>query len=198
MTLREPQRRFLRVALRTLAALYLVGLWLDAVGCSIPGRVLPHALDYFMEVAALFPEAAGGAIDYRAEGWVCADARWQELDTRPYFPLDPDDKENRFQRALNFYRDNPAVERALDAYLVERHNAGKSDDGIPRGTPIGGLRFTRVRIPIPPAGSHPPPFTRRPLADLPTSVKETLYRTSKARLADRCGSTAPTPAPGAE
>jgi hypothetical protein len=187
MTPGGNKRRFLRGSLRTVAALYLVGLWLDAVGCSTPSRLLPHALDYFMEVAALFPEAASGAIDYRAEGWVCADARWQELDTRPYFPLDPDDKENRFQRALNFYRDDPAVERALDAYLVERHNAGRADDGVPRGIPIGGLRFVRVKIPIPPAGSRLERFTRRPLANLPANEKEILYRTSKTRIAERCG-----------
>jgi hypothetical protein len=191
MTPQEKKRRFVRVGLRTIAALYLVGLWLDAIGCTTPSRLLPHALDYFMEVAALFPEASSGAIDYRAEGWVCADARWQELDTRPYFPLDPDDKENRFQRALNFYRDDPAVERALDAYLVERHDAGHDDDGIPRGRAIGGVRFVRVRIPIPPAGSPLERFTRRPLADLPTSEKETLYRTPKARIAERCGPPAP-------
>ncbi len=187
MTLRESQRRFLRMGLRIVAALYLVGMWLDAIGCTAPSRVVPHALDYFMEVAALFPEAASGAIDYRAEGWLCEDARWQELDTRPYFPLDPDDKENRFQRALNFYRDDPAVERALDAYLVERHNAGRADDGLARGAPIGGLRFVRVRIPIPPPGTPLEPFSRRPLTDLPASEKETLYRTPKARIAERCG-----------
>jgi len=169
MTPRENKRRFVRMGLRTLAALYLVGLWLDAVGCSTPSRLLPHALDYFMEVAALFPEAASGAIDYRAEGWVCADARWQELDTRPYFPLDP------------------TVERALDAYLVERHNAGRNDDGIQRGHAIGGARFVRVKIPTPPAGSRLERFTRRPLTDLPANEKETLYRTPKARIAERCG-----------
>lgn len=187
----------MRACLRTLATVYLVGLWLDAVGCSVPSRILPHAVDYFMEVAALFPEASGGAIDYRAEGWVCADTRWQEMDTRPYFPLDPDDKENRFQRALNFYRDDVEVHRALDAYLVERHNAARADDGIPRDRLIGGVRLVRVRIPVPAPGGPVARFTRRPLEEIPQREKETLYRTPKARIAERCG-VGPPEAPGSE
>ena len=183
----EDNRRLLRACIRTLAAMYLVGLWLDAAGCSIPSRVMPHAIDYFMEVAALFPEASGGAIDYRAEGWVCAEARWRELDTRPYFPLDPDDKENRFQRALSFYRDDLQVERALDAYLVQGHNAGRADDGIPRDQSIGGVRFVRVRIPPPPPGGPVARFTRRPLSELSRAEKEFVYGTPKARVGEQCG-----------
>jgi hypothetical protein len=193
MTASAKQRRIARACLRALAGLYLVGLWLDAVGCSLPARVLPHAIDYFMEVAALFPEAAGGAIDYRAEGWVCSDGRWQEIDTRPYFPLDPDSKENRFQRALNFYRDDVVIHRALDDYLVGRHDAGSHDDGIPRDRRIGGVRLVRVKIPIPPPGTPLQPFTRRPLAELPKADKETLYRTPRARIDERCGPPAPPP-----
>jgi hypothetical protein len=196
MTPTENYRRLAHASLRAVAALYLVGLWLDAVGCSVPARVLPHALDYFMEVAALFPEAAGGAIDYRAEGWTCTDARWEEIDTRPYFPLDPEDKENRFQRALNFYRDDAQVHRALETYLVDRHNAGPADDGIPRDQHIGGVRLVRVRVPIPAPGATLERFTRRPLADIPKSEKETLYRTPKARIEERCGTPeGPTPGP---
>ncbi|HEX3344880.1 MAG TPA: hypothetical protein VHS09_09925, partial [Polyangiaceae bacterium] len=79
-----------------------------------------------------------------------------------------------------------------DAYLVERHDAGRADDGLPRGAPIGGLRFVRVRIPIPAPGSHLERFTRRPLDELPASEKETLYRTPKPRIAQRCGPREPT------
>jgi hypothetical protein len=193
MVTSEKMRRIARVALRTVAVLYLCGLWLDAVGCSAPSRVLPNAVDYFMQVAALFPEVAGGAIDYRAEGWVCADARWQELDTRPYFPLDPDSKENRFQRALNFYREDTVVHRALDDYLVARHDAAVADDGIPRDKPIGGVRFIRVRIPIPPPGAPEKPFARSALDAVPRADKELLYRTPHARIVERCGAGAAEP-----
>ena len=198
MTAPQTKRRVARAGLRVVAGLYLVGLWLDAVGCDTPGRILPHALDYFMEVAALFPEAASGAIDYRAEGWVCDDARWQELDTRAYFPLDPDSKENRFQRALNFYRDDTRVERALDDYLVQRHDESWLEDGIPRDRRIGGVRFVRVKLPIPQPGAPLEPFTRRPLPEVPQTEKEVLYRTPRSKLDARCGThAAPASAPSA-
>jgi hypothetical protein len=188
-------QRWGRVALRTVAAAYLVGLWLDAAGCSVPARVLPRAVDFFMQIAALFPEAATGAIDYRAEGWVCQDARWEEIDTRAYFPLDPDDKENRFQRAMSFYRDDTRVKQALEAYLVARHNAGAKDDGIVRDHLIGGVRLLRVKVPIPPLGVRPRErYTRRPLDGYPRSEREVLYRTAKERIDERCGGPA-TPGP---
>ena len=73
------------------------------------------------------------SIEYRAEAWVCADKKWEELDTRPYFPLDPEDKENRFQRVMHFFRQDETTMHALDAYLVERHASGKGLDGIDCG-----------------------------------------------------------------
>jgi hypothetical protein len=178
-----------RYALRVLAATYLVGLWLDGIGCEIPSRALPRPAEYFMQVAALFPDAATAASEYRAEGWICADQRWQELDSRPYFPLDPDDKENRFQRALRFYRDEPLVLHALDDYLVERHNAGLHDDGIPRDRVIGGARIVLVRVPIPRPGTPIERLARRPLADFAKDETRVLYHTPKARLDQRCGPT---------
>ena len=42
---------------------------------------------------------------------------------RPYFRIDADNKENRFQRALQFYRKNRNVMRALEDFIVARHNA---------------------------------------------------------------------------
>ena len=176
-----------RLALRSVAAIYLVGLWLDGVGCDWPARALPRPVEYFMQVAALFPDAATAASQYRAEGWVCADADWAEIDVRPYFPLDPDDKENRFQRALHFYVDDPAVTRALDAYLVQRHDTRPLDDGIPADRPIGGVRLLSVREPIPPPGSEVHRYQRRPLADYPRAERHLVYRTPKAIVDERCG-----------
>jgi len=179
-----------RYALRALAGAYLVGLWLDGIGCEVP-RVLPRPAEYFLQVAALFPDAATAASSYRAEGWICAEQRWQELDTRPYFPLDPDDKENRFQRAMQFFREEPVVLRALDDYLVERHDAGLHDDGIPRDQVIGGVRLVVVRVPISRPGTRVERFVRRPLADVPRDERKVLYRTPKARLEQRCGAALP-------
>jgi hypothetical protein len=177
---------YARVALRGVAALYLVGLFLDGVGCDVPPRVLPPAADYFLQVAALFPDAATAATDYRAEGWVCAEKRWREIRTAAYFPLDPDDKENRFQRAFHFYRDEPSVLHALDTYLVESHDARWGDDGIPRDEAIGGVRFVVVRTPIPAPGAPLTRFSRRPLMEVPDAEKHVVYRTPKSDLARRC------------
>ena len=79
------------LALRILAGAYLAGVWLDGVGSTLPSHVLPRVANYFLQIAALFPRAATMSIDYRAEAWVCTDKRWEELDTLPYFPLDPED-----------------------------------------------------------------------------------------------------------
>src|SRR5579863_921246 len=95
-----------RIALRVLAVTYLLGVWLDGSGCGLPARVLPRTANYFVQVAALFPYAASTSIDYRAEGYVCNEGAWMELDTRPYFPIDPQDKQNRFNRVMHFFREN--------------------------------------------------------------------------------------------
>ena len=176
-----------RVALRTLAALYLVGVWLDGVGTGIPSRVLPRALSYFLQVAALFPTAAVASIDYRAEGFVCRDRQWKELDTRPYFPIDSNDKENRFSRVMHFFRDNRQTMNALDGYLVERHNAGRNEDGIPADQSIGGVRLSSLRIPIPPPGSRLERSSRRAISTYPEEQRKVFYHTLRSKLAERCG-----------
>jgi hypothetical protein len=188
-------RGYGRYALRVLAACYLLGLWFDGIGCDIPPRVLPRPADYFLQVAALFPDAAHSASEFRAEGWICADQRWQEIDPRPYFPLDPDDKENRFQRTLHFFGEEPSVRRALDDYLVERHNAAQHDDGIPRDQAIGGVRLLAVHIPFPKAGAPVDRWVRRPLAEIPKEDIKVLWHTPKGRLDQRCG---PSAAPATE
>src|SRR5580693_9476133 len=131
-----------RVALRVVAPIYLVCIWLDSAGCSLPSDVLPRVANYFVQVAALFPYAAMTSIDYRAEGYICETGEWAELDTRPYFPIDPDDKENRFSRVMHFFRDNRPTMQALDAYLVNSHASGKQLDGIPPDWALGGVRLS--------------------------------------------------------
>lgn len=180
-----------RVVLRAIAGIYLVGLWLEAAGCPLPARTLPPSLFYFTEIAALFPYASTGAVDYRAEGWVCSEGNWEEMDVRPYFPLDPDDKENRFQRAVNIYLDTPSVMEGIDAYLVRRHDAGDEADGIERGARIGGVRIVRLRMPIPHLGEPPTHYTRHPLWEAPAIDKQVVYTTPRATMMERCGGAAP-------
>jgi hypothetical protein len=176
-----------RVLLRTVAGVYLAGVWLDGVGSTLPSHVLPRVANYFFQVAALFPRAATMSIDYRAEAWVCADKKWEELDTSPYFPIDPDDKENRFQRVMHFLRQEETTMRALDAYLVEHHRAGSIPDGIDLDHPIGGVRLLSLRIPLPKPGEALERNHRLPLSAYPEDERHVWYRTPRSRAAERCG-----------
>jgi len=189
-----------RTALKVLGAVYLAGVWLDGVGSNLPGKILPRTAEYFMQIAALFPRAEVASIDYRAQGWVCQDRRWEELDTRPYFPIDPDNKENRFERVLHFFhehrgpsrgdgraRPEDVTLRALDAYLVGAHNDGKRDDGIPRDRMLGGTRFLSLRIPLPRPGDRLERVVRHPLEDYPEKQRAYWYHTPHAKIEAHCG-----------
>ncbi len=177
-----------QLALRVLAACYLAGVWLDGTGTGLTARILPRTPNFFLQVAALFPMAAIASIDYRAEAFVCRERTWRELDTRPYFPIDPDDKENRFDRVMHFLRENRRTMHALDTFLVGRHDSGHDDDdGIPRGEAIGGVRLLSLRIPIPPPGAHLERVTRLPLSAYPEDERKTFYQTPRAKVASRCG-----------
>jgi hypothetical protein len=173
--------------LTLVAGMYLAGVWLDGVGSTLPSIVLPRSMNYFLQVAALFPLAATMSIEYRAEGWVCADKKWEELDTRPYFPIDPEDKENRFQRVMHFFRQDETTMHALDAYLVERHVSGGANDGISRDQPIGGVRLSSLRIPLPKPGDPLERARRRPLSEYPPDERHVFYHTPRSRAAERCG-----------
>jgi hypothetical protein len=186
----RDRRRLTTVVLRTLAGAYLLGVWLDGAGTGIPARVLPRTANYFLQVSALFPVAAVASIDYRAEGFVCGQGTWMELDTRPYFPIDPDDKQNRFNRVMHFFRDNRKTMNALDSYLVERHNSGTRRDGIPGDRSIGGVRLLSLRIPLPKPGDHLERMTHRPLSEYPEDERKIFYHTLRARVAERCGTPA--------
>jgi hypothetical protein len=169
-----------RSAWIVIAGLYLVTVWLDGVGSTFPVKVTPRPWLYFAQVAALFTTAAPKVIDYRAEGWSCSDKRWTELDVRPYFLIDVDNKENRFQRALQFYRKNRLVMRALEDYIVRRNVAAG-------GPAIGGVRFSSLRLSYPAPGEHVAPYERHPLATYGGDQRHDWYWTPKSRRKERCG-----------
>lgn len=161
------------------AGLYLATVWLDGIGSNFPAKITPRPWLYFSQVAALFVNAAPKVIDYRAEAWSCSEHRWVEIDVRPYFRIDRDNKENRFQRALQFYRKNRTVMRALEDFVVKRHNA--------TGANIGGVRFSSLRLPYPPPGAHVDPFEQKPLSTYAADVKKDWYWTPTSRRTQRCG-----------
>jgi hypothetical protein len=170
--------RRVRMALAAAAFVYFAGVLLNAAGAPLE-EVLPRPLLYFMQVARLFPNAVDVTTEYRAEAYVCEERRWSELDVRPYFPIRPDDKENRFDRAMFFYRRSAPVMKALDEYLVSANNFG----GQP---PIGGVMLLSLRIPVPAPGSAVEPYRRRPLTDYPASERKYWYRTSRDDFGARC------------
>lgn len=182
-----PWRSRARTLLVVIGALYLTGVWLEGVGSTLPSSLLPRTPLYFLQIAALFPRAAVNVIEYRAEGWICAEHRWAEILTRPYFPIDPDDKENRFQRVMHFFRENRKTMHALDGYLVARHAEGGHADGIADDAKLGGIRVLSLRLPLPSPGDPLVRMHRQPLAEYPETVRKNWYYTPRSRRAARCG-----------
>jgi hypothetical protein len=182
---REVWLRRGKMAWIVFIAFYLATMWLDGVGTGLPSRYLPRFYVFFLQYAALFPRAGTAIVDYRAEGWSCSDRKWIEVDIKPWFKVDADNKENRFHRSFQFYRRDRRVMRALEDYVVERNN---ETPGAPK---IIGVRFTSIRSPYPAIGSHIEPYVEKPLASYPESQKKIWYYTSQARRREKCGE--PTP-----
>src|SRR5215470_5167267 len=128
-------------------------LWLTVVGLSTASEtaanLLPPTPRYFTQMTALFPKATQYSFEYRAQAYTCADHAWPELDYRRWFPMHPDDKENRFQRLGYFYvsQGNRPVIYALEDWLVTHHNAaaagGDAGDGV--AGKIGGIQLFSLR-----------------------------------------------------
>jgi hypothetical protein len=182
-------RTWKRYAVIALAGLYLADVWLDGVGSNAPSKILPRSVLYFGQIAALFPHAGEKQIDYRAEGWVCTERKWVEIDPRPWFPIDFDNKENRFYRAVQFYRENRKVMRALDEYVTTHHNAAHE-----ASKKIGGVRILSLRIPLPPPGTKINPYKREELVKYPEDQRHNWYWTPGSMRRERCGDKAGPPA----
>jgi hypothetical protein len=163
------------IALTVAGVIYLVLLALGQTKKDPIGAHLPALLQHFIQAPGLFPNAAEVVTDYRLEAWSCADKAFVEVDTRPYFPMRPDDKENRFFRMASFYRSSAKV-------------LGAFDDWFAKQTGSGGIRLYSLRLPIPPPGQIEP-FTRRPLAEHPDAVKKLWYQTTLAERNRRCAGT---------
>ena len=186
---RSPGPTWFRRVTGTAGAVYLAAILVGSAGSSLPDKLLPRPVRYFSQVACLFPHAATHSIDYRASAYSCDKRQFQEIDHRPYFPIRPDDKENRFYRLGHFYRQNRPVMQALEEYLVGAHNAqirlGK-DPGDGVDGQIGGIRLTSLRIELPAPGTRVERYTARPLDDYPSEWRKHWYWTPRARCTERC------------
>jgi hypothetical protein len=171
----------LRRVLTVVAGIYALFVWMDAAGLNLPDQILPLPLRFFMQEAALFPDAARDAIEYRAEGYLCNGGRFEEVDVRPYVPIQRDDKESRFYRAMFFHRRQKKVLEALDEFIVTQHNRAHPE------ARIGGVMLLSLRIPIPEPGTPEPRYQRLPLADYPQEVERKYwYVTPPGERTQRC------------
>jgi hypothetical protein len=178
-----------KVVLGLIAAVYLVTVFAEAAKAGTAAKVLPAPLAYFTQLAALFPRASHGAIDYRAEGWVCRDRKWIEIEPRKWFPIDAENKENRFYRAMYFYHLHRQTMRALDDFIVDHYDADARDQAAAgTGAPpeIGGVRLTRVIVPLGTPGEPEARYARKPLGEYPEDQRKELYWTPESKREERC------------
>ncbi len=191
---RGPGPPWFRYTCVALAVIYLIALVkhpADHIMVKSKPRLgwLLRPAAFFTQSTSLFPFADKVITEFRLEGWVCASHRWEPLDPRPYFPIEADDKESRFQRLGYFYRTNRTVMQALDEFITVHHNEGGYDpDGI-TGT-IGGIRLSRLGRPIPEPGDDVPRYHYEPLSPIPPDENREGFHTLAALRKSRC--------PGAE
>lgn len=179
---RGPGPQPFRIACAVVAGLYLFAL------LKHPSqRWQPFA--YFTECTKLFPEADNVALEYHLDAWSCDQRAWVAIDPSPYFPIEADDKESRFQRLGYFYADRGTKEErrtvlyALDDWFVTRHR--DIDDGISGG--IGGIRMIKLRRTLPLIGEHVDRYVYRPLATPPKDQSQLLFQTPASKRKERCG-----------
>lgn len=183
-----------RLLAGVLAAGYLAAVLTEAAKSGTSARWLPSPVAYFTQVAALFPRASRTAIEYRVEGFQCREGRegrggqWVEIDVRPWFPIDADNKENRFYRAMHFYHDHRQTMRALDEFVVGHYNADAVDaaaQGNGREL-LGGVRFVRLLLPFGDPGEGTERYARKALAEQPADQRKDLYWTPESKREERC------------
>ena len=178
----SPGSPLLRRALILVGALYVAAVFCEGAGASLQRAVFRPVL-FFCQIAALFPHAATNVIEYRAEGYTCS-GRVVEIDVRPFFPLHADDKENRFERAMFFYRQHRPTMQALEAYLMQEYNRDAADK-------IGGVILLSLRNPLPAPGSSFARYERTPLLDHPKEQQKVWYVTPHETVVGRCKTRAP-------
>lgn len=182
--------RAFRCGLIALASLFFSVMVVGEVRSGFVYRWVPGPLLYFTQIAGLFTESKKLDVDFRAEGWSCQDGLFRELDVGPQFPIQPGNKENRFQRAVYFYNGNPLVMHALDRFITEHHNAMVRDlEAKGQSTDpgrIGGVRIVSAVTPIPEPSEGIQRYGRKPLSEYPFDRAHTLYETPAKRIWKRC------------
>jgi hypothetical protein len=194
VVVRGPGPRWFRIGLAAIAFLYYFALVKHP-----PQSGVLRPIAFFTESTCLFPSSNTYRIEYRLEGWSCSDAAWEPLDPSPYFPIEADDKESRFQRVAYFYhraRENPtkqiaannhAVLHALEDYVLSRHPG--VDDAVAGA--LGGIRLFVADWPLPLPGEPVPRYVYQPLSPVPANVRKDLYWTRPSEVKSRCEAKGP-------
>ena len=172
----SPGPPWVRRALTVLGGLYVAMVFYEAIGRQYP-------ILYFSQIAKLFPGATQFVFEHRVQGYKCSGPP-VEIDVRPFFPIHPDDKENRFDRAIHFYSTDRPTMQALEGYIMREYNRAEPDK-------IFGVALTRIKTPIPAPGSDFPRFERKSLSEYPEKDRDVFYHTSNHVLTDRCKKSEP-------
>lgn len=173
-----------RILLLATALLYFTVLLLDRFNRTLANAIFPTVVVFFAQISGLFPTSVTTSIDYRAEGWLCREHRYVELDMDPLFPMLADNKENRFHRVMHFFRQERTVLRALDTFIVARSPTIQTTSGLDR---IGGVRLLSLRIPLPKSRIEVERFRRLPLSEYPREYRKHWYWTPRSIRDQRCG-----------
>ncbi len=175
-----------------MALIYLLLVILNEYRIGLAYRYVPGPLLYFSQIAGLFPDAKDMDVEFRAEGWSCDDGLFRELDVRPFFPIQSDNKENRFERALFFYHGNSKVLASLAGYITRHQNIlveKEGGDSRPYSSGrIGGVRLVSAYKPIPALSENAVRYHRMPLSDYPNTQLRTWYETPSEIIWKRCRS----------
>ncbi len=172
-----------RYALTAGAAIYLFLIGFNTLNSRAAYNLVPQPILYIAQISGLFKWAKIYDNEFRVEGWDCRSRSFREIDIRPYFPILADDKENRFSRAVYFFRSHRQVLNALDDFIRDKYN---ESDRAAREGKVGGVRFSNVRSRIPPPGGKIERYRPLSLADYPADSVRHLYFTTRRNRNARC------------
>lgn len=118
-------------------------------------------------------------IEYAALAQDCRTDQWREVELTPIFPIHPNDKENRFHRAMFFHRRSEVAMTALDAYIWAHADTELSGNA-------GAIQLLSLRIPFPEFGTKFERYRRRPVEAHPSERRHVWWTTPAAETQHRC------------
>jgi len=181
-----------RKCLIGISLLFFFLMILNELRIDLAYRFVPGPILFFSEIAGLFPNAKDQDVEFRAEGWACQEGRYVEMDLKNFFPIQADNKENRFQRAMYFYHRQQKVLQALGQYLtalqnkwvqVHEHPSKNFDSELGK---IGGVRLLSVTTPIPTLDQGVERFHWQSLDAFPFEHVKTWYESPSKAIWERC------------